>query len=151
MEKLTTKKRLYELLENGYTLKLTNNTFEKMKNFVKSIENDYTEDFEKNKGKYITLIKNFNVIYDLQELEKENWSKIAINSALKHYFRICENILNNIEKFKNIEKIQVKSNELFFTKRKSYIQKKDIYIDKENNLIKSKYSFFEYEILKLNN
>ena len=40
MEKLTTKKRLYELLENGYTLKLTNNTFEKMKNFVKSIEND---------------------------------------------------------------------------------------------------------------
>ena len=47
MEKLTTKKGLYELLKNGYGLKITENTFEKAKNFLKSIENDYVEDFEK--------------------------------------------------------------------------------------------------------
>ena len=150
MKKLTTKKGLYELFENGYGMKITDNTFEKMKKFVKSIENDYDEDFQKNKEKYIALIKEFNVIYDLQELEKKNWSKIAINRALKHYFWKCENILNNIEKFNKLEKIQVKSKELFFTKRKTYIQKKNIFIDKKDNLIKSKYSFFEYEIIKIN-
>ena len=148
MEKLTTKKGLYELLENGYSMKITDKTFEKMKKFVKSIENYYTEDFEKNKEKYITLIKNFNVIYDIEELEKNNWSDFAISRIIRHYFRICENF-DNIEKFNKLEKIQVKSKELFFTKRKTYIQKKNIFIDKKDNLIKSKYSFFEYELIEL--
>ena len=151
MEKLTTKKRLYELLESGYGLKITENTFEKAKNFLKSIENDYVEDYEKNKEKYIKLIKDFNTIYVLQDLDNENWEKIAIGRVLRHYIKICDNILNNIEKFNNLEKVKVKSIELFLETRKSYIQKKDIFIDKENNLVKSKYSFFEYEVLKLNN
>ena len=104
---------------------------------------------EKNKEKYITLIKNFNVIYDIEELEKNNWSDIAISRIIRQYFRICENFLNNIDKFSKIDKIKVKSKELYFINRKSYIQKKNIYIDKENQLIKSKYSFLEYEVIKL--
>lgn len=149
MEKLTTKKGLYELFENGYSMKITNNTFEKMKNFVNSIKNDYADEYEKNKEKYVTLIKNFNVIYDIEELEKNNWSDIAISRIIRQYFRICENFLDNIEKFNKIDKIKVKSKELYFINRKSYIQKKNIYIDKENQLIKSKYSFLEYEVIKL--
>ena len=147
----TTKKGLYELLNNGYGMKITENTFEKAKNFLKSIENDYVEDYEKNKEKYIKLIKDFNTIYVLQDLDNENWGKIAIGRVLRHYIKICDNILNNIEKFNKLEKVKVKSIELFLETRKSYIQKKDIFIDKENNLVKSKYSFFEYEVLKLNN
>lgn len=150
MKKLTTKKGLFELFENGYSMKITENTFEKMKYFFECVKNDYIDEYEKNKEKYITLIKDFNVIYDIEKLEKDNWSDIAISRIIRQYFRICENFLNNIDKFSKIDKIKVKSKELYFINRKSYIQKKDIYIDKENQLIKSKYSFLEYEVIKLN-
>lgn len=145
--KIKTKKELYELLKNGYGMKLTENTFEKAKQFMKNIENDYVEDFEKHKGKYIKLIKEFDIKEDLIYLEKNNWGKIQIEALISRYIRVCKNLLENIEKYNKLEKIQVKSKELYFTNRKTYMQKKDIIIDKENDIIK--YKFFEYQIEKL--
>ena len=46
-------KKLFELLNNDYGMKLTENTFKKAKQFMKNIENDYVEDFEIHKEKYI--------------------------------------------------------------------------------------------------
>ena len=151
MEKLTTKKGLYELLENGYGMKLTEHTFEKAKNFIENIKNDEAYQFKKHREKYIKLIKDLNVKNDLDYINENNWSDDTIKQLLFRYHNIINNILNNVEKFNKLEKIQVKSSELYIINRKSYIQKKNIFIDKKDNLIKSKYSFFEYEILKLNN
>lgn len=144
---IKTKKRLFELLNNDYGMKLTENTFKKAKQFMKNIENDYVEDFEIHKEKYIKLIKEFDIKEDLIYLEENNWGKIQIEALLTRYIRVCKNLLENIEKYNKLEKIQVKSKELYFTNRKTYMQKKDIIIDKENDIIK--YKFFEYQIEKL--
>lgn len=144
---IKTKKRLFELLNNDYGMKLTENTFKKAKQFMKNIENDYVEDFEIHKEKYIKLIKEFNIKEDLIYLEENNWGKIQIEALITRYIRVCKNLLENIEKYNKLEKIQVKSKELYFTNRKTYMQKKDIIIDKENDIIK--YKFFEYQIEKL--
>lgn len=145
--KIKTKKELYELLNNGYSMKITDNTFEKAKHYMKSVENDYVEDFEIHKEKYIKLIKEFDIKEDLNYLEENNWGKNQIEIIITRYIKVCKNLLDNIEKYNKLEKIQVKSNELYFTDRKTYMQKKDIIIDKENNIIK--YKFFEYQIEKL--
>lgn len=144
---IKTKKRLFELLNNDYGMKLTENTFKKAKQFMKNIENDYVEDFEIHKEKYIKLIKEFDIKEDLIYLEENNWGKIQIEALITRYIRVCKNLLENIEKYNKLEKIQVKSKELYFTNRKTYMQKKDIIIDKENDIIK--YKFFEYQIEKL--
>ena len=144
---IKTKKRLFELLNNDYGMKLTENTFKKAKQFMKNIENDYVEDFEIHKEKYIKLIKEFDIKEDLIYLEENNWDKIQIEALITRYIRVCKNLLENIEKYNKLEKIQVKSKELYFTNRKTYMQKKDIIIDKENDIIK--YKFFEYQIEKL--
>lgn len=144
---IKTKKRLFELLNNDYGMKLTENTFKKAKQFMKNIENDYVEDFEIHKGKYIKLIKEFDIKEDLIYLEENNWDKIQIEALITRYIRVCKNLLENIEKYNKLEKIQVKSKELYFTNRKTYMQKKDIIINKYNNTIR--YKFFEYQIEKL--
>ena len=144
---IKTKKRLFELLNNDYGMKLTENTFKKAKQFMKNIENDYVEDFEIHKEKYIKLIKEFDIKEDLIYLDENNWGKIQIEALITRYIRVCKNLLENIEKYNKLEKIQVKSKELYFTNRKTYMQKKDIIIDKENDIIK--YKFFEYQIEKL--
>lgn len=144
---IKTKKRLFELLNNDYGMKLTENTFKKAKQFMERIENDYVEDFEIHKEKYIKLIKEFNIKEDLIYLEENNWGKIQIEALITRYIRVCKNLLENIEKYNKLEKIQVKSKELYFTNRKTYMQKKDITIDKGNDIIK--YKFFEYQIEKL--
>ena len=144
---IKTKKRLFELLNNDYGMKLNENTFKKAKQFMKNIENDYVDDFEIHKEKYIKLIKEFDIKEDLIYLEGNNWGKIQIEALISRYIRVCKNLLENIEKYNKLEKIQVKSKELYFTNRKTYMQKKDIIIDKENDIIK--YKFFEYQIEKL--
>lgn len=147
--KIKTKKELYDLLSNGYGMKITENTFEKAKNFIENIKKDEAYEFKKHKEKYIKLIKDLNVKNDLDCIEENNWSDEIVKQSMFRYHNIINNVLNNIEKFNKLEKVQVKSNELYFINRNNYMQKKNIIIDKENNLIKSKYSFFEYQIEKL--